>query len=134
MKNEENLSLEALLREANEFRSTAYYDKHLDAIRVQTRDCSIWEERKNRFITIYRRNDISVNDAVGFSIKGVRHLLHEMGMPAFGSVKMADFLAKILDFLPDDATRMVRDIYAEETHLPEEIEVPQEGCSLPRYT
>jgi hypothetical protein len=124
---QETLTLDELMSRSKDFRSTAYYDKHLDAIRVQVADCSIWEERKNRFITIYRRNDATAN-VVGFSIKGVRYILHEIGMPVRGSVRMADLLSGMILVWPDEATRMVAEIYAKEK-LPAVVDGPNEAAA-----
>ncbi|MCL5405127.1 MAG: hypothetical protein M1398_00115 [Deltaproteobacteria bacterium] len=59
------------------FRPCAYFDKHLDCIRVQVSDCSFTEIRLNEAFTVYQRNHVSNLDFVGFSIKGIRHLFEE---------------------------------------------------------
>ncbi|MFZ2445134.1 MAG: hypothetical protein WAW37_02135 [Syntrophobacteraceae bacterium] len=63
------------------FRPCAYYDKHLDCIRVQVRDCSFTEIRLNEAFTIYQANHVSCAEYIGFSIKGIRHLFEELKLP-----------------------------------------------------
>lgn len=79
---EKGMTVDDVLTNLPEFRPIAYYDKHLDAIRVQINDCSIWEERLDGIMTIYHANHHlnpdGLNDVVGFAIKGVRHLLNEL--------------------------------------------------------
>ena len=69
-----------------EFRPFAYYDKHLDCIRVQTRDCSVVEQRLNRFFTILKPMHPEAHeqlpDYVGLNIKGVLHLFECLGLDA----------------------------------------------------
>ena len=38
------------------FTLCAYYDKHMDCIRVQSRDCSITEERRDALFTVLKDN------------------------------------------------------------------------------
>jgi hypothetical protein len=63
------------------FRPCAYFDKHLDCIRVQVKDCSFVEIRLNEAFTIYQANHTPVVEYMGFSIKGVRHLFEELKSP-----------------------------------------------------
>lgn len=130
MKSEsEMLTLEAMLTGVAPFRSTAYYDKHLDAIRVEIENCSICEERQDSIVTLYRRNRPNNEGAdaiVGFSIKGVRSLLHRLGLPETGTVNIAELITKLVAVYPDTATGLVADLYQEQKDsLPEGIEVPE---------
>src|SRR5437762_10744804 len=63
------------------FVPTAYYDKHMDCIRVITHDRSVTEHRLDGFFTICECNNRGPLDPeyVGFVIKGVRHLFAEVG-------------------------------------------------------
>lgn len=128
------LQLETLLSGMPRFQPIAYYDKHLDVIRVQIQDCSIWEERFDRIMTIYHSNHSlrpdGLNDVVGFAIKGIRHLLEELGMKADGAVVIAELLDKLVKMYPTEATRRVLEFYLEQkrgadTDLPETVEMAQ---------
>ena len=63
------------------FSPCAYFDKHLDCIRVQIKDCSFTEIRLNEAFTIYQANHVACAEYMGFSIKGIRHLLEELKLP-----------------------------------------------------
>lgn len=110
------MSLSDVLQGLPEFRPFAYYDKHLDAIRVQTADCSICEERLDRIMTIYYANHHprpeGFNNVVGFAIKGVRHLMRELGVvEGAAPVKLADFLDKLVKKYPSSSTKFVIEYY-----------------------
>ena len=99
------LSLENFIRDLPEFKPYAYYDKHMDAIRVQILDCSTWEDRLDPIMTVCRQNNHpspdGVNDIVGFVVKGVRHLLHEFEMgDETHAVVIADLLDRIVKAYP----------------------------------
>lgn len=91
------------------FSPFAYYDKHLDCIRVQIRDCSVKEERLNRFITILNANHAETVGIVGFSIKGVGHLFESLGLEREGLVRLVDIIQGIVSVYPDGAVRKVQD-------------------------
>ncbi|MGP8051008.1 MAG: hypothetical protein ACLPYB_10390 [Desulfobaccales bacterium] len=79
------------------FQPCAYYDKHLDCIRVQVKDCSFTEIRLNELFTIYQANHTESREYMGFSIKGIRHLLEKSEFP---KAKQGPFmLAEILDHI-----------------------------------
>ncbi len=112
----EGMSLEDVLRGLPDFEPVAYYDKHLDAIRVQTMDCSIWENRLDRILTVYHANHHQtpdgLNDVVGFSIKGVRHLLNEFGVDEKDQpLKLAAFLDRLFNRYPSQSTKFVVEYY-----------------------
>jgi hypothetical protein len=98
------------------FKPIAYYDKHLDAIRVQIMDCSIWEERLDRIMTLYHANHglnpDGLNDVVGFAIKGVRHLLKDVDLDwQLGPIELAKFLDEIFKIYPSKSTKFAVDFY-----------------------
>jgi hypothetical protein len=106
------LTLENFIRDMPEFKPMAYYDKHLDAIRIQILDCSIWEDRLDPIMTVYHRNHHprpdGVNDIVGFVIKGVRHLLNTLGnKDSSGPIVIAEFLDEIVREYPTKSTKLV---------------------------
>lgn len=86
-----------------EFRPLAYYDKHLDCIRVQIRDCSISEKRINRIFTVMEPNYSTDFGScyVGFTIKGIRHLFNQLGLPLEGSYQLAELLDRIVRRFPE---------------------------------
>lgn len=88
-----------------EFRPFAYYDKHLDCIRVQVVDCSFKEERKNKFITVLSANHFDESKLAGFNIKGVRYIFKQLGLSDAKVYKMTDLIDKLVQFYPDEASR-----------------------------
>jgi hypothetical protein len=124
----ENKTLESVLSGMPTFQPIAYYDKHLDVIRVQVLDCSITEERFDRIMTIYHNNQHpapnGVNDIVGFAIKGIRHLLHKLGMKSDGAILIADLLDNLVKAYPTLATKRIIEFYKElGTSAPKTAEV-----------
>jgi hypothetical protein len=109
----ENLQKGEMLAALKPFRPVAYYDKHLDAIRVQIADCSIFEDRRNKLISIYLPNhaDGKLADIVGFSIKGVRYLLNKLQWPHDGAIQLAGFLDALVKEYPTESMLMVADFY-----------------------
>jgi len=99
-----------------EFQPFAYYDKHLDCIRVHIHDCSAVEERQNRIFTVMRalhsNAEVTRDDFAGFNIKGVRYLFKEM---SFGMLdkqacyKVAEILTAIVKHFPNQGVQEVSD-------------------------
>ena len=96
-----------------EFRPFAYWDKHLDCIRVQIRDCSVTETRVNRIFTVLKANHCDYDLDVGFTIKGVRHLFHEMGIPLSGVIRMSDLIHAIVEAFPEQTVKNVTETLSE---------------------
>jgi len=124
------LKLEALLSTLPAFKPLAYYDKHLDAIRVQILDCSIWEERCDRIMTIYHMNHHpkpdGINDVVGFAIKGIGYLLNKVGMNPGEAVQIAEFLSKLVKLYPTESTKRVAEFYRQQgTDMPQSVELKE---------
>lgn len=86
------------------FRPVAYYDEHMDVIYVELRNCSLLESRVNGWLTILRDNhpEEGQNRCVGFSLKGVKHLFHEIGFAEGGVYRAVDFINKILEKYRDE--------------------------------
>lgn len=110
------MSVEDVLEGLPPFEPIAYYDKHLDAIRVQILDCSIWEERLDRIMTVYHANHHlnpnGVDDIVGFSIKGVRYLLRELGINASNRpIQLARLLDAVAKRYPSKSTKLIVEYY-----------------------
>jgi hypothetical protein len=109
----EKPNINALMKEhLGEFRPVAYFDKHLDCIRVKVSDCRCVEVRLNRFLTVLEKRSALGRTCVGFTIKGVAYLFQELGMPREGIYKVIDILNKILERYPDQAVRLVHDEFA----------------------
>lgn len=98
------------------FVPVAYYDKHMDCIRVLTHNRSITEHRIDEFFTVYECNHRQAFDPeyVGFAIKGVRHLFSEMGLPLDGVYRLADLINRIVSHRPGAAmSQLLRIIFRE---------------------
>ena len=102
---------EALVREAlagqGEFRPCAWFDSSLDCIRIVVRDCSHSEIRINHFLTVLEANYSVEPEYVGFTLKGVRHLCKEHGIPLDMPVK----LAQLFDVILRDSEPLIRPTY-----------------------
>ena len=97
--------------DASNFRPFAYYDKHLDCIRVQLLDCSIKEIRKNKFITVLSANHTEQSNSVGFNIKGVRHLFVKLNLPQKGVYMLTDIIDRLVRVIPDASFREVQGMF-----------------------
>lgn len=85
------------------FRPFAYYDKQMDCIRVVTHDRSVTEHRINEWFTVHECNRPADNfdpPYVGFTIKGVRYLFSEVGLPLDGVYRLAELIDKIVSYRP----------------------------------
>lgn len=89
----------------------AYYDKHLDCIRVQLFDCSFTEKRLNRIVTVLHANHHETDKVAGFNIKGVCYLFQEMGMSRTEVYKLTDIIDAIVSFYPDAAIKKVKSLF-----------------------
>ena len=116
---------------ADEFKPFAFYDKHLDCIRVRTKDCSVVEERLSRIFTILKAAhpiESSGEQLVGFNIKGVRHLFEEVGLPPEGVFKLVDIISRIVEVYPDAFVKKVREEFIavlEENEISVEMDIDQ---------
>lgn len=92
-----------------EFRPVAYYDKHLDCIRVQIKDCSFTEKRLNSIFTILEVNHVDIKEYAGFNIKGIKYLFKKVGLPDNGVIKLAQVIDAIVKIYPDWAIKYIRE-------------------------
>jgi hypothetical protein len=85
------------------FEPVAYYDKHMDCIRVELRDCSFTEERKNQHITFLEDNYPAANRSAtaGIMIKGVKHLFSDLKLPLDGIVYVTTILDRLVKQYPE---------------------------------
>lgn len=95
-----------------EFRPFAFYDKHLDCIRVQIRDCSVLEERKNKIFTVLIANHSGSGALVGFNIKGVRHLFEQLGLERGAVYKLVDLMNMIVRLYPEQSVKEIADHFS----------------------
>jgi hypothetical protein len=87
------------------FVPVAYYDKHMDCIRVLVLNRSVTEHRIDSMFTVFECNHRGPLDPeyVGFSIKGVRHLFSEIGVPLEGVYRLTDLIQRIVSHKPGSA-------------------------------
>ncbi len=100
--------LDSILQSIPEFQPFAFYDKHLDCIRVQIVDCSVTEERVNRIFTVLKPNyDDAGPQFVGFNIKGIRHLFNQIRLPLEGVIRLTDIIDGIVKNFPESTVLSV---------------------------
>jgi hypothetical protein len=95
-----------------EFRPIAYFDRNMDCIRVLTHDCSVTEHRISEFFTVFEpnyRTDFSPK-YVGFTIKGVKQLFHDAGIPFDGTHKLVDIIDKLVKYRPGSTLSAMIDL------------------------
>lgn len=106
-------NLEGFMAEHLEsFRPYAFYDKHMDCIRVKILDCSVTEKRMSRIFTLLTGNHLSVPRNVGFTIKGVAHLFNRLGLKQEGAHDVAHILDEIVRVFPDAVVKKVSEEFA----------------------
>ena len=95
-----------------EFRPIAYFDKNMDCIRVLTRDCSVTEHRISEFFTVLESNyRTNIGPKyVGFTIKGVKQLFHDAGIPFDGTHKLVDIIDKLVKYRPGSTISAMIDL------------------------
>ena len=95
------------------FEPCAYYDKHLDCIRVQIKECSFTEIRINKIFNIYEANHTSDIEYVGFSIKGIRYIFEKAGVPSkAGPYMLAEIMDTIIKSNPDAFSDLIQREFA----------------------
>ena len=82
-------------------RPFAYFDKHLDCIRVQIQDCSFKEIRLNERCTILQANHSPEIEYVGFTLKGIKYLTKNLGLPENEPVLLAGLIDAIVKQSPE---------------------------------
>lgn len=95
------------------FKQRAYYDKHLDCIRVVIRECSVCEHRLTAIMTVLEDNypEPGQQPFVGFVIKGVEHLFKELGLPLEGVLPFIELFNKMAELHGDELTERVLEPY-----------------------
>jgi hypothetical protein len=87
-----------------QFKPIAYYDKHMDCIRIELRDCSFTEVRISPDLTVLRDNypDPSQDSHAGLMLKGAKHFFAKWEVPMDGVVMVTNILNQYLATLPGD--------------------------------
>jgi len=98
-KKEEKAALQPEV-EISKFKPFAYFDKHLDCIRVQLHDCSIVEQRQNRIFTVLKAAH-GTRSIVGVNIKGVRHMVRQMGLDLRACYTLAQIISIVVKAYPE---------------------------------
>jgi hypothetical protein len=99
-----------------QFRPIAYYDKHMDCIRIELRDCSITERRYDEYLTVLYDNypEVNQHDRAGLMIKGVKYLFKEVNLPMEGILRVTEILNKLAQRYPQlidtEISRIVTEI------------------------
>lgn len=80
----------------------AYYEKHMDCIRIELRDCSLSEERMDELLTVLYDNhpQDDRSPVAGLMIKGVKHFFKKHGLPLEGIVLVTEILDRIVKEMP----------------------------------
>lgn len=88
--------------EIGEFKPVAYYDPHMDFIRVCTHDASVTELRFDEFLTLHQCNSRSDTcpEFVGFTLKGIKHLFDELRVPLEGVIPLTALIDQIVKHQP----------------------------------
>lgn len=102
-------NMETFLSEnLQEFRPFAYFDKHLDCVRVKFEDCSVTDVRKNTYITVLKPNRASngtTGHNAGFTIKGIAHICDAAHIPLKAGLSLVALLDAVLKAFPDAASK-----------------------------
>lgn len=91
------------------FKPVAYYDFHMDCIRIELRDSSFSEERMNEVITLLEDNYPLPNRqaTAGIMVKGVKHFFTEVGLPLEGIVRVTNILDELVKKYPEFAEERI---------------------------
>lgn len=120
-------------RQVAPFKPVAYYDQHMDCIRIELCDCSITEERINPVLTVLHDNypGSGQDDRAGLMIKGVKHFFSEWKMEMEGVVLVTRILNQLLEQLPHDQEniRNIRPIQKIASDI--ELTVNMSACEEP---
>jgi len=95
------------------FKQRAYYDKHLDCIRVVIRECSLCEHRLTAIMTVLEDNypEPGQQPFVGFVIKGVEHLFESLQLPLEGVLPFIELFDRMAALHGAELTATVLEPY-----------------------
>jgi len=99
--------------EIRDFIPVAYYDRYMDCIRVFIADRSVTEERMDDTLTLYKTNHATPFDLIncGFCLKGVRHLLDELGLEAGMELRLTALIDAIVKRNPHSTVAKVLETF-----------------------
>ena len=111
------------------FQPVAYFDKHMDCVRVLIQDVSVTEERLNEYFTVARANHgLNAGSNVGFTIKGIALLFVQIGLPLKGVHDLVAILDGIVKAIPHTAVKRVLEEFSpvlKKNHLSVDFDEPQ---------
>ncbi len=95
------------------FKQRAYYDQHLDCIRVVIRECSFCEHRLTAIMTVLEDNypEPGQQPFVGFVIKGVEHLFESLQLPLEGVLPFIELFDRMAALHGAELTATVLEPY-----------------------
>ena len=95
------------------FKQRAYYDKHLDCIRVVIRECSFCEHRMTATMTVLEDNypEPGQQAFVGFVINGVEHLFESLQLPLEGVLPFIELFDKMAELHGEELTATALEPY-----------------------
>ena len=109
------------------FRPLAYYDRHMDCIRIELRDCSTTERRIDSTMTVLLDNFPQENqeETVGLMIKGVKHLFKQLELPLEGIIFVTQILDRLVAKYPKEVEENIRHLVYQ-IDLTVNLDEPQE--------
>jgi len=99
-----------------EFSGFAYFDKHLDCIRIQLKDCSFTEYRRNKMFTILKENHTASDTSIGFNVKGISYLCKKLRLPKSGPVRVAKIIDEIVKVYPHAVVKEIQEKFGRLMH------------------
>lgn len=94
------------------FSPVAYYDKFMDTIRIELRDCSSYEVRLDDTLTIMMANypESPDEEFSGLVIKGIGHLFEQLGIAPSGVLKVVDLFNRMIEagFIKEESVSPVK--------------------------
>ena len=102
------------------FAPVAYYDTHMDCIRVMVSDRSVTEERLDESLTLYRTNHRRPFDREhsGFCLKGVAHLFDDIGLEIGSVATLTEIIDAVAKSRPHSLmSKILSDFAAEQSDI-----------------
>jgi hypothetical protein len=111
--------------ELAEFQPIAYYDQHMDFIRVCTHDRSVTELRCGDTLTLHACNHRTEFDPrfVGFTIKGIKHLFNELNLPLEGVYPLIEIIDRMVKREPTSQMAIILNLCLDSLEGPLEIDM-----------
>jgi hypothetical protein len=102
-----------------DFGPVAYFDRHMDCIRVFIADRSVTEDRIDDTLTLYMTNHASPFDPIhcGFCLKGIRHLLDSLGIEQGMEIRLAALIDAIVKHSPHSTVARILEAFPRQEGL-----------------